>query len=222
MSVTDGTLTTDGAQQTVRVVGTISTSPSGTQTVAGTVTANQGTPAVTGNAWPIKVTNGTNTASVSAVGGLDVNVTNTSNIPVQVSGTVPVTGQIQLKDAGGTNVANVFPSGAIKIQDDFDQVGAGASITAQTGAITGNTVNFNTPKANISLAIIVGAGVSGGVIDLQVSQNGTDWIKHSSSTALAALTNQILTASGVAFQYARAVTSTNVAGGNVTVTIQGS
>lgn len=35
--------------------------PSGTQTISGTVTDNQGTPAALANAWPIKLTDGTNT-----------------------------------------------------------------------------------------------------------------------------------------------------------------
>lgn len=224
MSVTDGSLTTDGAQQSVRVIGSITTTPgAGTQTVAGTVTANQGTAAALASGWPIKVTDGTVTAGIDGTdGGLNVHVRNTTNVPVSVNGTATISGQVQLKDGGGTNIASVFPSGSVKVQNDFDQVGAGASITAATGAITGTTVNFATPKRNISLAIIVGAGVSGGVIDLQVSQDGNNWIKHSSSSALVASTNQILTAANVAFQYARAVTSTNVAGGNVTVTIQGS
>lgn len=69
MSVTDGTITvTDEAEQTVRVVGSISTTPSGTQTVAGTVTADQGTAAVTANAWPIKVTDGTSTVDIALPG----------------------------------------------------------------------------------------------------------------------------------------------------------
>jgi hypothetical protein len=68
MSVTDGSLTTDGAQQTIRVLGTVTATPTGTQTVAGTVTANQGTAAATASAWPIKVTDGTSTASVAVPG----------------------------------------------------------------------------------------------------------------------------------------------------------
>lgn len=68
MSVTDGNLTTDGAAQTVRLVGTVTTSPTGTQTVAGTVTANQGTAAAVAQAWPIKNTDGTNTANIAVPG----------------------------------------------------------------------------------------------------------------------------------------------------------
>jgi hypothetical protein len=59
------TFPTDGAAQTVRVVGTVTATPTGTQTVAGTVTANQGTAAVTANAWPTKVGNGSANVDVA-------------------------------------------------------------------------------------------------------------------------------------------------------------
>lgn len=53
------------AEMTVRVEGVVSTTPAGTQTVAGTVTANQGTAAATASAWPIKISNGTSTADLA-------------------------------------------------------------------------------------------------------------------------------------------------------------
>lgn len=62
MSVTDGSLTTDGAQQTVRIAGTVTTTTTGGSS---TVTANQGTAAAIANAWPIKVTDGTNSVNVA-------------------------------------------------------------------------------------------------------------------------------------------------------------
>lgn len=68
MSVTDGSLTTDGAASTVRIIGTVTTTPGGTQTVAGTVTANQGTAAAVASAWPIKVTDGTSTVNIALPG----------------------------------------------------------------------------------------------------------------------------------------------------------
>lgn len=53
------------------------TNPIATLPVSGTVTANQGTPAAIGNAWPIIVTDGTNQVALTNVGGnraLNVNV----------------------------------------------------------------------------------------------------------------------------------------------------
>lgn len=54
----------------VKVDGSAVTQPvSGTVTVNGTITANQGTPAVVANAWPMKVSDGTNFAGLTNVGG---------------------------------------------------------------------------------------------------------------------------------------------------------
>jgi hypothetical protein len=82
MSVTDGNLTTDGAAQSVRVIGTVTTTGSG-----GTVSSTQGTPAATANAWPITVTDGTNTAVVvgSSAGVGSALVTTTGSITAQTS-----------------------------------------------------------------------------------------------------------------------------------------
>jgi hypothetical protein len=202
MSVTDGNLgTPDGTVELVAVNGTISTTPSGTQTVSGTVTANQGTPNSGGNqSWPVSMTAAT--AVVTATQSVSSNLKTQSD-----QGVAAALGSAwPMKITDGNNI--FIPLNPT----------ASTTINASTGAITGTTVDFGTPRSNISLMIVVGAGVSGGVIDLQVSHNGNDWVKVNSSTALAASTNQSLTATGVAFRYARAVTSTNVAGGNVTVT----
>jgi hypothetical protein len=60
-----GTVTT--ITNTVTVAGTVALS--GTSAVSGTVTANQGTAAAIANAWPIKVTDGTNFANITTLSG---------------------------------------------------------------------------------------------------------------------------------------------------------
>ncbi len=234
MSVTDGSLTTDGAQQTVRISGTVNTTSSGS---GGTVT--QGTPAATAGAWPVKVTDGTNSATVfAAESALNVHVTNTSNLPVQVSGTVntsgtanqgsaaAIGGEWPVKISDGTTPAKVAgtgaaPTGAALLVSN-GSLAAGATVTAATGAITGTTVDLGSAKANVTSMVVTGAGVSGGVLVLQVSQNGTDWFAGATSAALTASTVIALTVTGAAWRYARVVSTTNVAGGNVTCTIMGS
>jgi hypothetical protein len=67
----DGNLTylsvdsANGALRT-KVLGTVTTSPSGTQAVSGTVTSNQGTAAASSGAWPVKISDGTDDANVAA------------------------------------------------------------------------------------------------------------------------------------------------------------
>lgn len=57
----------------VPVSGTVAVSNfPATQPVSGTVTANQGTPAAIANAWPIKLTDGTDTADITAASALKV------------------------------------------------------------------------------------------------------------------------------------------------------
>lgn len=75
------------------------TNPITTLPVSGTVTVAQGTPAATANPWPVEITDGTNVAGVSNVGGqktLNVNVLQTVGVGAQpdksafTEGTTPI------------------------------------------------------------------------------------------------------------------------------------
>lgn len=57
-----------------------------TQPVSGTVTANQGTPAIVANAWPILVTDGINTAVVTTTAP----AANAAGLVVRIAGSVAV------------------------------------------------------------------------------------------------------------------------------------
>jgi hypothetical protein len=58
-----------------------------TQPVSGTVTANQGTPALVANAWPIKVTDGAQTATVLTTAP----TANSPGLVVRIAGAISVT-----------------------------------------------------------------------------------------------------------------------------------
>jgi len=181
MSVTDGSLTTDGAQQTVRIVGTVTTTPGGTQTVAGTVTANQGTPAAIANAWPIKFSDGTSTVNIALPG------------PNLGAGMVATTGSLV----------------------------SSAALTAASGTGAGAVTDFGSGKQNITLVVTAGAGVSAGVVALEVSQDNTNWYRSTSSLTQSApgvtQANQ-----GGAWRYARANVTTAITGGTVSATLMAS
>lgn len=177
MSVTDGSLTTDGAQQTVRIVGTVTTTPGGTQTVAGTVTANQGTPAAIANAWPIKFSDGTSTVNIALPG------------PNLGAGMVATTGSLV----------------------------SSAALTAASGTGAGAVTDFGSGKQQITLAITAGAGVSAGVVALEVSQDNTNWFRPTGSTLSAPGVTQV-TQQG-AWRYARANITTAITGGTVSATL---
>ena len=199
MSVTDGTITvTDEAEKTVRVVGTVTATPSGTQgtnitqvggnavtttvPVSGTVTANQGTPAATANAWPTKVGNGS------------------ANVDVAPSA----------PSAQGN--ALLVTTGILT---------APATLTNQSATANGTTVDFGAAKQCITLVVTAGAGVSAGVVTLQVSQDNTNFYAHTTTITTSAPGVSQTSITGVAFRYARGVISTTITGGTVSATIQG-
>lgn len=186
MSVTDGNLTTDGAAQTVRISGVVTTTGSGS---GGSTTVTQGTAGTAAGAWFTK-----------------------------------------LVDANGVNVANVFPSGAIKVQVDpattsFVSSGVATStvtINALTAAGPGLVVDFGSAKANISCVFATTAGITAGAVALEVSHDNITWFRTGSPVTLTASTVSNIAISGNAFRYARGAITTTVTGGTVSATLMAS
>jgi len=223
MSVTDGNLTTDGAQQTVRIAGVVQTTSSGGSS---TVTANQGTAAPSASAWPIKIVDG---------GGVNVAVVDGSGhiltIPTQATaanlkalvdqGTAAALGSAwPIKLTDGSNVVAITTGSEERTTSGT--VTATTSLSAVTTG-TGTVIDFGSAKSNISMAVILSAGTpTAGEVTLDVSQDNTNWVPIAKTTTLAAGVNQSVSASGVAYRYARARVSTTVAGVTVTCTVMGS
>ena len=95
-------------------------------------------------------------------------------------------------------------------------------MNATSGA--GRSADFGLPVNDISLAIIVNGTVTGGMVSLDVSHNGVDFILFSDvgDPITTAEGNQKLTASGESWRYARArITSPITGGGSVTCTVMG-
>lgn len=170
------------AEMTVRVEGTVPTSPSGTQTVAGTVTANQGTAAATAAAWPTKLSNGTATADLAP-----------ANPSAQGNALLVTTGTLT----------------------------APATLTAASAVSNGTTVDFGAAKQCITLVVTASAGVSAGVVALQVSQDNTNFYSHTTTVTTSAPGVSQVTIPSVAFRYARGAITTTITGGTVSATIQG-
>lgn len=167
----------------VNVAGTVTTTPSGTQTVSGTVTANQGTAAVTANAWPTKIGNGS------------------ANVDV-----APLT-------PAGQGNALLVATGPLT---------AGTTLTAASAVSNGTVIDYGCAKANITLAVTAGAGVSAGVVALEVSQDNTNFYRHTTSITLTAPGVTQTSITGVAFRYCRGAITTTVTGGTVSATIMAS
>lgn len=153
MSVTDGSLTTDGAQQTVRVIGTVTATPTGTQAVSGTVTANQGTPAAIANAWPIKFTDGSSTVNIALPGpnlGAGMVATTGALVSSITLNALTAVGPGVIADFGSAKTTTTFvftattgvAAGAVALEvshdnSSFFRTGTPVTLTASTtGAIT--------------------------------------------------------------------------------------
>lgn len=125
--------------------------PTGTtpQPVTGTVTANQGTPAVVANAWPILVTDGVDTAEVvNAAPGAGA-----FGLVVRVAGTIPVsfsapTTSTVTSVAMSNVVATILASNANRLGAILWNNGA-AQVYVKLGAAA-TTASFTVRLANMS------------------------------------------------------------------------
>jgi hypothetical protein len=93
---------------------------------------------------------------------------------------------------------------------------ASASLTdATTGA--GSTVDFTTAVTNVSMMLVPSVGVTAGVVSVEASHDGTNWVKLDGFDASVGF-NQAHRNSGGAFRYWRANVIADVVGGTVTAT----
>lgn len=153
MSVTDGSITVDLAELTVRVDGASST------------------------AAPITVTQGGQTANVAVPG------------PNLGAGLVVTTGALI----------------------------ASTTLSAQSATGAGTVADFGSGKQHVTIAVTASAGVSAGVVAIEVSQDNTNWFRTNGS----ALTAPGVTATTVtgAWRYARGNVTTTITGGTVSATL---
>lgn len=96
---------------------------------------------------------------------------------------------------------------------------AGTTITAGSGTANGSTVDYGCAKANVTLVVVAGAGVSAGVVALEVSHDNTNWYRHTATVTTTAPGVSQVSIAGVAFRYCRGVIATAITGGTVTCTI---
>ena len=177
---------------------------------------------------------------------VDVNVLNTvaiaEPVDVNVLGTVPVSGSVSI--TGQPIATNATIVGTVPVSITGQPISTNATIVGQpiavTGTVTsttgsttasttlttatavssGTTVDFANAKKNVTLFALVNGTVTSGVVDLQASQDGTNWVRLASTGNLATGVNQYLTLDGGAFRYFRGtVSEVVVGGGSVTATL---
>jgi hypothetical protein len=172
----------------------------------GAVTANQGTPAVTANRWPVQLTDGVNLSLLTAAGRLTVDG---SGVTQPVSGTVAATQGTSPWVVSGT-VTTTPPANASTNITQFGGnpivTGTGASgvgiprvtVANDSAVIVSGTVT-TTPPANASTnvtqfgsnAVVTGTGASGvGIPRVTVSNDSTVILGAGAATIGALTANQ--------------------------------
>lgn len=130
-------------------------SPVAVTFTSGTVTANQGTANTNANGWPVKITDGTNNASVTAAGHLAVNLSSGGGTAITTSG-----------PAGALDV-NVANSASIGIKGNGVN---GLSVTANTLLVSGDDAGTqrNIAVTSAGAVIVSGSVTTGGLTDTQL------------------------------------------------------
>lgn len=143
----------------VVIGGSIATSAPANQSVSGAVTANQGTNAGLGSSWPVKISNGTQTANVTATSMLSVTVDNSPTISGSVA-TVIIGGSIA---ATFTPPANQSVSGAVSVSNFPTTQNVSGSVVAFQGGvpwadtIVGSVITLS--QGSIA-AVIIGGSIA--------------------------------------------------------------
>jgi hypothetical protein len=142
-----------------------------TQPVSGTVTANQGTANTVANAWPIKVTNGSNSAAVKAASTAAVATDGAMVVAVSPNNTVAVT-QSGTWTVQPGNTANTT---AWKVDGSAVTQPVSGTVTANAGTgtfATSDAADGTTASAVPAKAIYVGANKSGNLVGLTTDASG--------------------------------------------------
>jgi len=97
---------------------------------------------------------------------------------------------------------------------------ASSTLTAVTSVSNGTTVDFGSARTDVSLFVMPNGTVTSGLVALQASQDGTNWVTIATSAMLTTGVNQSLSLTGGAYRWFRGtVTEAVVGGGTVTATL---
>lgn len=169
-------------------------------------------------------------AEVTIIGPDPLNVAVVGSVtvaePVTVDGTVSVNEPIDVivspnpLPVTGTVIVSPNPLPVTGTVSSGGSTAAATTLSAVSAIGNGTTVDFTSARSNVSLFVMVNGTVTTGVVDLQASQDGVNWVKVASSAALSTGINQRITHAGGAFRWFRGVVSeTVVGGGTATATL---
>lgn len=135
---------------------------------------------------------------VSTGGGLAMNITSSDG-------------------AATANVALPGPNLGAGLVTTTGALVSSATLTAQSATGAGTVADFGSAKQVLTIAVTASAGVSAGVVAIEVSQDNTNWFRTNGS----ALTAPGVTSTTVngAWRYARGNVTTTITGGTVSATL---
>lgn len=168
--IVDGTIPSQTL--TVNADGSINvTDNGGSITVDGTVTADQGAPNTSANGWPVKITDGTDDALVTAAGELNVLATAQPGV-----------------DIGDVTVNNGAGAAAVNIQDGGNSITVDGTVSASNFPATVDT-NYGTVGAN-TIRTAAQIGNATGAADFNAGATGAQTLRtESNQGAPASLAN---------------------------------
>lgn len=137
---------------------------------------------------------------------------------VAIDGTASTAAPITVTQGGNTaNVAVPGPNLGAGLVTTTGTLISSTTLTAQSATGVGTVADFGSAKQHVTIAVTAGAGVSAGVVSLEVSQDNTNWF----ATAGGALTAPGVTSTTVtgAWRYARGNVTTTITGGTVSATL---
>lgn len=127
--------------------------------ISGTVTGNQGTPNTAANGWPVKITDGTDTALVSAGGALIVDASATTQ---PVSGTVTANAGTNLNTSAlltSTNFSDAFGTAGTPDTQVLSVQGI-TSMTPILATVTATDLDIRDLSSSTDSVTVVNAGLT--------------------------------------------------------------
>ena len=158
--------------------------PAASSSVMGTVTSNQGTAAAIAGAWPVKITDGTNTTTVTGASALKVDgsaVTqpiSAASLPLPTgaatSANQTTLGSQTTKINDGTNTAAVSAANALKVDGSAVTQPVSGTVTADIGTTNGLALDATLTGGTAKSIVRGGAKGATTAADVTSTAEGTD------------------------------------------------
>ena len=138
---------------------------------------------------------------------------------VAIDGAASTSAPVLIRDVAGStaNIALPGPNLGAGLVTTTGTLISSTTLTAQSATGAGTAADFGSAKQAVTISVTASAGVSAGVVALEVSQDNTNWFR-TNGAALTAPGVTSTTVSG-AWRYGRGNVTTTITGGTVSATL---